>query len=106
MITTDLCSEPFVSWWVHQSGVLSGTKTDSSQQLKQMRIDFSPITINLEVTWLPLVERLARLSVVQAGTSDLLDLPLMVTRLLLQLQPEQGEGGSTPATCIFQFWIA
>lgn len=33
-------------------------RQSSSQQLKQMRIDFSPITINLEVTWLPLVERL------------------------------------------------
>lgn len=52
----------------------------SSQQLKQMRIDFSLITINLEVTW--------RLSDVQVGSS--VGLFLRVIRLLLQLQPEQG----------------
>lgn len=75
----------------------------SSQQLKQTRTDFSSITINLEATWLPLV---ARLSEVQAGTPDLLGLPLMVTRLLLQLQPEQGGGGSAPAVCVFQPWAA
>lgn len=60
MITTDVCSELFVLWWVHQPGMLSVANTDSLAHisLKQMRIDFSPITINLEVNWLPLVERL------------------------------------------------
>lgn len=74
------------------------SRQPSSQQLQQVRIEFSPITINLEVSWLPVVERL---SDVQGGTSDLLGLPLLVTRLLLQLQPEQGGGGSTPVACVF-----